>query len=812
MPEDRRGEQLGNYRLIQLLGEGGFAQVYLGEHVFLKKSAAIKVLHGHVTEDALETFLKEAKIIARLEHPHIVQVIDFGVETTIPFLVMNYAPNGTLRQRHCEGSRLPLSTIVSYLKQIAPALQYAHTLKVIHRDIKPQNILIGLQDELLLSDFGIAVVFESSSFQSTQNQAGTSAYMAPEQIQGHPRPASDQYSLGVVVYEWICGERPFQGTSREIEVHHQFAPPPPLRGKAPHVSPAMEHVVHRALAKDPNERFATVQDFADAFEQACQLPASALIKTPLTASLRIDTSPNTVTMRQQPGPPISALNSNHIPLSPITTRVANVQPNISVSIASSDNISKPPSIINPCYESISHHISQAATPPPPQPVPSSSGKGFFTRKSLFLIGLTFLVAIGSVSFLYISMFNSNAQFEATATAQAQATFTAKTNETMFAATAQAQVNATTTALAQARVTATPQATTTDNGVMFGFDAAHTHFNPDEHVLSPTNVSGLVPDWTAHTEDNILSSPTVANGLVYIGSGHRLFAFNANTGVERWASFTNVIFYSSPAVVNGLVYIGSWDGKLYAFNANTGELQWNSSTGSHIWSSPTVINGRVYVGSQAGKLYAFDAKTGALQWTASTDSAIFYSSPAVVNGFVYVGTYAGKLYAFDAATGIRKWASLAGSHISSSPAVANGLVFVGSIDAQLYAFDAMTGTLKWVTRTGASIHSSPAVANGLVYVGSDDHRLYAFDAFTGEPKWASSTGASIHSSPAVANGVVYVGSDDHKLYAFDAATSKVLWSVSTGDVIFSSPAVANDVVYVGSKDDKLYAFHLPGTTP
>ncbi len=279
---DRRGEQLGNYRLVRLLGEGGFAQVYLGEHTFLKKQAAIKVLHGQVTEDALATFLGEAQTIARLEHPHIVRILDFGVENKVPFLVMSYAPNGTLRQRHCEGSRLPLSTMVSYLKQIAPALQYAYSHKVIHRDIKPQNMLIGLHDELLLSDFGIAVVFESTSFQSTQNQAGTSAYMAPEQYQGKPRPASDQYALGVVVYEWLCGERPFQGTQREIEMQHLAAAPPPLRQKAPHVSVALEHVVLKALAKGPKERFACVQDFAHGFEQACQSPP--LRKDPLISN------------------------------------------------------------------------------------------------------------------------------------------------------------------------------------------------------------------------------------------------------------------------------------------------------------------------------------------------------------------------------------------------------------------------------------------------------------------------------------------------------------------------------------------------
>ena len=116
--------------------------------------------------------------------------------------------------------------------------------------------------------------------------------MAPEQYQGKPRPASDQYALGVVVYEWLCGEHPFQGTQREIEVQHLAAAPPLLREKAPHVSPTLEHVVLKALAKDPKERFASVQDFADAFEQACPSPPPALITTPLAPSAHADASPS----------------------------------------------------------------------------------------------------------------------------------------------------------------------------------------------------------------------------------------------------------------------------------------------------------------------------------------------------------------------------------------------------------------------------------------------------------------------------------------------------------------------------------------
>src|SRR5947209_228990 len=226
---DRVGQQLGNYRLLRLLGQGGFAEVYLGEHIYLDTPAAIKVLHTRLASDEVEHFQTEARTVARLVHPHIVRVLDYGVEGSTPFLVIDYAPNGTLRQRHPRGVALPLPTVVSYVAQIADALQYAHEQKVIHRDVKPENMLMGRRNEVLLSDFGIALVTQSSRYNSTQglqDLAGTIAYMAPEQIQSQAIPSSDQYSLAIVVYEWLSGTRPFQGSFAEIAVKHTLALPP----------------------------------------------------------------------------------------------------------------------------------------------------------------------------------------------------------------------------------------------------------------------------------------------------------------------------------------------------------------------------------------------------------------------------------------------------------------------------------------------------------------------------------------------------------------------------------------------------------
>jgi peptide/nickel transport system substrate-binding protein len=277
---DRLGQQFGNYQLVSLLGHGGYAEVYLGQHVRLDLQAAIKVLHTHLTDSEAEHFQQEAQTIARLAHPSIIRVFDFDVQDGTPFLVMGYAPNGSLRQRYPKGSLVPIPQIVSFVKQMSAALQYAHEKKFIHRDVKPENMLIGQHQEVLLSDFGIATISHSTSSLNvgSDGASGTLAYMAPEQIEGHPRAASDQYALGIVVYEWLCGERPFEGSASEVIAQQLSMPPLPLRERVPAIPAEIEQVVLRALAKDPKARFASVKDFSTALEQASQRVLSTTAK------------------------------------------------------------------------------------------------------------------------------------------------------------------------------------------------------------------------------------------------------------------------------------------------------------------------------------------------------------------------------------------------------------------------------------------------------------------------------------------------------------------------------------------------------
>lgn len=349
---EREGQQLDNYLLLRLLGQGAFGEVYLAEHVRRRTQVAVKVLLTRLSNEELHMFLNEARVF-RLKHPHIVPVIDFGVErkNNTPFLVMDYAPNGTLRQRHPPGVSVPLSMVVSYVRDVASALQYAHEEDVIHRDIKPANLLIGQRGEILVSDFGISIITQAghTSLQSLQQIGGSPSYMAPELWLGKASQASDQYALAITVYEWLCGVRPFEGDIAALAHQHANVLPPSLRAKVPTLPPDVEQVILTALAKNPRQRFASVRAFALALEQAAQLAASAPI---------------------EPVPPLSQASLSAQPT------ILPDQSSPSIPVVSEPQITVPPQItVLPQHTSPSNQISQSyvtippSVPPPDQPPP-----------------------------------------------------------------------------------------------------------------------------------------------------------------------------------------------------------------------------------------------------------------------------------------------------------------------------------------------------------------------------------------------------------------------------------------------------------
>jgi eukaryotic-like serine/threonine-protein kinase len=270
---DLSGARIDNYQILNLIGKGAFGEVYLAEHVFYKTHVAIKVLYAPLNTQNMGDFINEVRVF-RFEHPNIARVRDCVVEDERLFLVMNYMPHGNLRQRHPRGTQLSWEEIVLYAKQVADALQCIHDQGVVHRDVKPENMLVGPNGEILLADFGIATTSYTWDSRREQQAMGTPAYIAPEQVDAKAVRASDQYALGAIMYEWLTGDPPFKGTRDEVVLQHCMTSPILLRQKIPTISPQVETVVMKMLAKKPEDRFDSMREFSAALDHLKTSPLS----------------------------------------------------------------------------------------------------------------------------------------------------------------------------------------------------------------------------------------------------------------------------------------------------------------------------------------------------------------------------------------------------------------------------------------------------------------------------------------------------------------------------------------------------------
>jgi serine/threonine protein kinase len=516
------GQQLGHYRLTRQIGGGAMGEVYLAEDTRLPRQVAIKVIraeapsypHSEPVKELERLFQREMKAITLLDHPHILPLFDFGEEKlqgmTFTYMVMPYRPEGSLSDwlRQRGGTLLSPEEVARLIEQAADALQHAHDQRIIHQDIKPSNFLLRQRNstpnrpDLLLADFGIAKLLSGTST-TTQSVRGTPAYMPPEQWEGRPIPASDQYALAIMAYQLLTGQFPFQGGPGQM-MHQHFSvqpqPPSRLNGR---ISPALDAVIMRALAKRPEERFPTILSFAQAFQQALhynnELRATLVIRQDeaINGTQRQLTLPNKrkvtafVPAGTQDGQEIRLLGQGeaYYEGGPSGTLV------LTISIGSNEEVARQESTNNALtLASAGQSGSQIVLPPPPPPPPQyqpvqgsqfyQSGsftpptpftpmtpsyvegppprKGPSTATVVLLTTLAILILLSAGGWL---LFNASARqaeetnTNATATAQAQATLSTQktaTTNTQGNATATAQVQATQTAVIGATATVVAQ--------------------------------------------------------------------------------------------------------------------------------------------------------------------------------------------------------------------------------------------------------------------------------------------------------------------------------------------------------------------
>src|SRR6266545_264266 len=266
------------YRLESKLGSGGMSTVYLARDETLERWVAVKVMHREISDqpDQLERFRREARAVAQLSHPNVVAVIDAGEDGGYPYIVFEYVDGETLKQRIDRLGRLAVDEAAAYAIEVGRGLAAAHARQLVHRDVKPQNVLIDPEGRAKVTDFGIARSLESDGLTKTGRVLGTTDYVSPEQAMGHGVDArSDIYSLGVLLYEMLTGEVPFEAESVVgVAMKHVNEEMPDVQKRRPEISSALAAVVERSTAKDPKKRYRDMAAFLADLEGALQVEVS----------------------------------------------------------------------------------------------------------------------------------------------------------------------------------------------------------------------------------------------------------------------------------------------------------------------------------------------------------------------------------------------------------------------------------------------------------------------------------------------------------------------------------------------------------
>jgi hypothetical protein len=285
----------GRYKLEAKLGSGGMSTVYLARDSTLDRPVAVKVLHREMSEqeDQLQRFRQEARAVAKLSHPNVVAVIDAGEDGGHPYIVFEYVEGETLKQRINRVGALDAQEALAYAIEVARGLTVAHGRNMVHRDIKPQNVLIDSEGRAKLTDFGISRQLEQDGMTATGRVLGTTDYVAPEQAMGHPvDQRSDVYSLGVLLYEMLVGQVPFSADSQVgVAMKHVNEELPDVQQRRPELSAAAALVVERATAKDPAERYQRVGEMIEDLSTALEVEAARAGATTGEATSVLETVP-----------------------------------------------------------------------------------------------------------------------------------------------------------------------------------------------------------------------------------------------------------------------------------------------------------------------------------------------------------------------------------------------------------------------------------------------------------------------------------------------------------------------------------------
>ncbi len=744
---------LPDYQVGERLGQGQFGVVWAARHRRLGREVAVKQLTGTALADPRnkERFRREARLLARLDHRHVVRVYDYREAGDLSLLIMERLTGGTLSARRAAG--LTDESIIVAVIAAASGLHHLHLAGVLHRDVKPANLMFDRHDLVKVTDFGTArghspltgrpdpthlagpgpaavgtggaphpeaVDVDSVEVSFAGEFLGTPGFTAPEQAAAAVGlaavpvgPAADQYALAAVLYQLLTGSytHPVEGGTLALLTRRATSDATPADLADPAGLQRATQVMMRALARRPEDRFGSVEQFGLA----------------LAAAAAADWGPrwverSTVTIAE-PGPLWDAVHAP--PGRPIT----------------------PPAESRPGTTRGTITVPGAPAGPPAREPGATGATGRrsrrrFRRLLAFLLAAAVLIASAAVV-----------------------------------------------------VVLTRGDTTT------GDDSAAS--GPTDTAAAPLAVTA---DWAYRTGGEVFASPTVAGEVVIVGSKDgTVYGIDRATGAGRWQVPTGGPIRTSAAVDGGLAIVGSDDGIIRALWVTTGQPAWTATIGYQIVSTPAVADGLVFVG--ADRLYALDTSSGRQVW-AFTPGDVIVSSPTIAGDLVIVGSNDGFLYGISRADGTHRWRLDTGGPVLASPVAVDGVAYVGSRSGDLLAVTAATGQLRWKRPLGAAVNGAAAVTDRQVIAGTTAGTVASLGAADGTPRWTWSTTGQIDGTPAVLDeGTLVVGSSSSAVHLLDTGTGAPVGEFVTGGPVLSSPRVADGQIFVGSYDDSVYRLRV-----